>query len=85
MYFAPNYSLSSAQSCTFTGNATSIYNGTIYAPYCDIHIGGSSGMTMQSQLIGYTVDLSGNPGVVLNYTAGDNTTFPISSQVGLSK
>jgi len=85
MYFAPNYSLTSAQTCKFNGNATSTYKGTIYAPYCDIQIGGTAGMTMQSQLIGYTVDLSGNPGVVLDYAGAPTTTWVIPRQVGLSK
>ena len=85
MYFAPNYSLSSAQACTFNGNATSTYKGTIYAPYCDIKINGTAAYTMQSQLIGYTVDVSGNPGVILDYNGAPKTTWVIPQQVGLSK
>ena len=85
MYFAPNYSLSSAQTCRLNGNATSSFKGTIYAPYCNVQIGGTAGMTMQSQLIGYTVDLSGNPGVVLDYNGAPHTTWTIPKQVGLSK
>jgi len=85
MYFAPNYALALAPDCKFNGNASSIYVGTIYAPYCDISINGSAGLTMQSQLVGYTVDLSGNPGVVLDYAGAPHTTWVIPKQVGLSK
>ncbi len=85
MYFSPNYSLSSAQNCTINGSATSTYSGTIYAPYCNLKINGNSGMTMQSQLIGYTVDLSGASGITLNYDSAPKTVWPISNQVGLHK
>jgi hypothetical protein len=85
MYFAPNYSLSSAQTCKINGNSASIFTGTIYAPYCNIVIGGTAGMTMKSQLLGYTVDLAGNPGVVLDYASAPHTTWRIPRQVGLSK
>ena len=85
MYFAPNYSLSSAQTCRFNGSATSVFTGTIYAPYCNIQIGGSAGLTMKSQLVGYTIDMAGNPGVVLNYTDAPKTQWKIPRQVGLSK
>jgi len=85
MYVAPNYSLSTPPTCKINGGSTSTYAGTIYAPYCNLQLNGGSGMTMNSQLVGYTVDMTGASGVTLNYTAGDNATYNIPLQVGLSK
>jgi hypothetical protein len=86
MYLAPNYASGTPANCTINGHSGDGFQGTIYAPYCNLRLNGSSDTTsFQSQLIGYTVDLTGASGVVLNYDAGDNATFPISSQVGLSK
>jgi hypothetical protein len=85
MYLKPDYSLSTPPKCTMNGGSTSAYQGTIYAPYCDLVVNGSSGLVIQSQLIGYTVDLSGASGVTLNYNAGSNATWTIPMQVGLSK
>src|SRR5258706_13643535 len=64
MYVAPDYSLSTPPTCKINGGSTSSYQGTIYAPYCDLQINGNAAYTMQSQLIGYTVDVSGNPSVI---------------------
>jgi hypothetical protein len=85
MYVAPDYSLSTPPTCKINGSSTSTYKGTIYAPYCNLQINGSSGMTMQSQVIGYTVDLSGASGVTLDYQNAPKTVMPIHSQVGLHK
>jgi len=86
-YVAPNYALdpSAIPHCTINGSSTSRYQGSIYAPYCDLKINGSSGMTLNSQMVGYTVDLTGASGVTLNYTATEQPYHPISLQVGLSK
>ncbi len=87
IYAAPNYALdpSSLPNCTINGGSTSTYAGTIYAPYCNVNLNGGSGMTMNSQLIGYTVDMSGASGVTINYTAGSNPVMNIPLQVGLAK
>ena len=85
MYVAPNYALATPPKCYIGGGSTSTYLGTIYAPYCDLTIAGNAGLTMQSQLIGYTVDLTGAAGLTLNYTGAPKTTWTIPQQVGLSK
>jgi hypothetical protein len=85
MYVAPDYASGSPVNCKINGHATDHFQGTIYAPYCNMTLNGSGGSTLASQLIGYTVDLSGASGVILTYTSGDNATFPISEQVGLSR
>jgi hypothetical protein len=86
-YVAPNYSLNptSLPNCTINGSSTSQYQGSIYAPYCNLKVNGNSGMTLNSQLVGYTVDLTGASGVTLNYTEGSQPYHPISLQVGLTK
>ena len=86
MYLEPNYASGSPALCTINGNSGDAFQGTIYAPYCDVRLNGTSdSSSFQSQLIGYTVDLTGASGVTLNYTAGDNATWTVPLQVGLSK
>lgn len=84
MYIAPNYSLATPPTCKINGGSTSLYQGTIYAPYCNLQINGGSGMVMRSQVIGYTVDMSGASGVTIDYISAPKTEWPIETQVGLS-
>jgi hypothetical protein len=66
--------------CTVTlnGNADSTYQGTIYAPSCDINLlgtGASDGW--HSQIIGYTVEIGGDKDLFIYYVedevyTGDN-------------
>jgi hypothetical protein len=87
IYAAPNYALdpSSLPNCKINGGSTSTYEGTIYAPYCNIILNGGSGMTLNSQLIGYTVDMTGASGVTINYIGGNQPLWNIPLQVGLAK
>ena len=84
MYVAPNYSGSST-SCIINGSSGQKLRGTIYAPYCNMRINGTSGSGFESQLIGYTVDMSGNSNVTLTYDPNNNMAGIIPRQVGLMK
>lgn len=86
MYVAPNYISGTPPNCTINGNAGDAFWGTIYAPYCGLKLNGTSDSTsFQSQLVGYTVDLTGASGVTLNYDDNTSGIFQIPLQVGLSR
>jgi hypothetical protein len=86
IYVAPNYSSGTPATCKINGNSDYFLKGTIYAPYCNVTIDGTSNTgKFQSQVIGYTVKFSGTADVVLTYEGGDNAVWSIPSQVGLSK
>ena len=86
IYAAPNYASGTPVNCTVNGGALSMFQGTIYAPYCNMTVNGGSGSTgFQSQLIGYNVKFSGTSDIILNYEADDSPTWNIPLQVGLSR
>jgi hypothetical protein len=86
MYVAPNYSTGTPATCKINGNNDYTLKGTIYAPYCNININGTSNTgNFQSQVIGYTVEFAGTADVVLSYDDGNNHIWNIPSQVGLTK
>ena len=71
--------ITNTSSVIFNGNANWNISGTILAPGSDITVNGTQdGTAMNSQLIGYTVKLSGNGNTSINYNAADNWqgTFP---------
>jgi len=57
----------------FGGTSGSYYRGTIYAPTGVIDMGGNSGLagSQSTQIIGSTIRVHGNPGLVVNFDAGD--------------
>ncbi len=60
------------ENCNINGNGLNSYVGTIFAPYCNVTINGTSDPTSYSaQIIAYTVKLNGNASVNLYYNAGD--------------
>lgn len=62
----------SPENCTISGNGLNSYVGTIFAPYCNVTINGTSDPTSYSaQIVAYTVKLNGNAAVNLYYNAGD--------------
>jgi hypothetical protein len=86
MYLAPNYAGGTPSTCTINGNTSDQFTGTIYAPYCNMTLDGTSDpMGFQTQIIAYTVKFSGGANVVLNYDGGSNPTWNIPLQVGLAK
>ncbi len=61
-----------------TGNSTSFYLGTIYAPDGDLYISGTSSTnpTFNTQLIGYNVEVSGGALIDINFNDKDNFEKP---------
>lgn len=71
--------------CQINGNAASTFQGTIYAPYCDVVINGTSDNTgFMSQIIAYTIQLSGDTALKFTYNADDQGTTPEINLTGLS-
>jgi Flp pilus assembly protein TadG len=66
------------------GNLSSSFTGTILAPSADISIEGTGGVTgLNSQIIGYTVDLTGTSNTLINYNASQNYLAPENPAVEL--
>ena len=61
-----------------TGNSTSFYLGTVYAPDGDLYFSGSSGTnpTFNTQLIGYNVEVSGGATIDINFNDDENYEKP---------
>ena len=54
--------------CSIDGNSINTYEGTIFAPYCDVIVNGdSTGANLDAQVIGYTVTLNGSATMNINY------------------
>jgi hypothetical protein len=61
------------ENCTINGDAMNEFTGTILAPYCNITIdGGSEPTGFNSQIIGYTIKLTGSAEVYFTYDSGEN-------------
>jgi Flp pilus assembly protein TadG len=70
--------------CSIDGNSINTYEGTIFAPYCDVIINGdSTGANMDAQIIGYTVTLNGGTTMDLNYDLDKSVQNP--RRVGLMR
>ena len=81
----PDYS-AAPENCTINGDANNEFTGTILAPYCNITInGGSSPTGFNSQIIGYTIDLSGNSTINFNYDPGENGTKIDPPKIGMTR
>jgi hypothetical protein len=66
-----------APNCSLDGNSVNTYEGTIFAPYCDVTINGdSTGTDLDAQIIGYTVTLNGGTTMNLNYDTDDTVQIP---------
>jgi hypothetical protein len=73
------------EDCTMNGNTSAQFTGTIYAPYCDITINGSSDPEgIHSQIIGYTVKLNGDNDLYIEYDPGENGEDVQPPQIGLA-
>ncbi len=73
IYVAPDLD-SSPENCVLNGNQESNFVGTIYAPYCNITINGSTGTVdgFHSQVIGYEVKLNGDGTLWFIYEDDEN-------------
>ena len=70
--------------CSMDGNSINTYEGTIFAPYCDVKVNGdSTGANLDAQIIGYTVTLNGGTTMNLNYDIDQVVHSP--RRVGLMK
>lgn len=75
---------SNAGSLTINGNSDSSFTGTFLAPAADVTINGTGGANaFNSQVIGYTVDISGTSAMNITYSSDDNIDLPIPPQVEL--
>lgn len=63
---------------SLTGNSTSFYLGTIYAPDGEIYVSGSSGThpTFNTQLMGNNVEVSGGATIDINFNDDENFEKP---------
>jgi len=85
IYVATNFT-GIPPNCIINGNTASTFVGAIYAPYCDIVINGNSSYEgLRSQIIGYTVTLSGTTALYISYDPNDNPTGYRPPQLGLMR
>ncbi len=74
--------ITNSNSITFNGNASWNIRGTILAPASDITINGTQdGFSLHSQVIGYTVKLTGNGNTTIHYDDSDNIDQPPSIEL----
>ncbi len=70
--------------CSMDGNSINTYEGTIFAPYCDVKVNGdSTGANLDAQIIGNTVTINGGAMMNINYDIDKVVHEP--RQVGLMK
>jgi Flp pilus assembly protein TadG len=63
----------SSLNCSISGNGSNSYIGTIFAPYCNLTINGTSAPTSYSaQVIAYTIKINGSAAVNLTYNESVN-------------
>jgi hypothetical protein len=66
------------------GNSSSTFTGAFLAPSSDVTVDGTGGTAgMNSQIIGYTVDLSGASNTTINYSDADNYDAPANPAIEL--
>lgn len=88
MYVTPDYASGTPPNCLMNGNASDVFMGTIYAPYCNITIDGTSDPSgFQTQVIGFNVKFAGGANVIFTYNNSSDllTNLTIPLQVGLTK
>ena len=75
----------SIENCSITGGANVDINGTIFAPYCDITVNGgsSSTATINAQLIGWDLKITGT--AVINFNYDPDNAVNIKRRIGLMK
>jgi hypothetical protein len=70
--------IGNTETVSITGNSTSFYLGTVYAPDGDLYFSGSSGTnpTFNTQLIGENVEVSGGATIDINFHDDENYEMP---------
>ena len=85
IYVASNFT-GAPDNCTINGNATDVFTGTIYAPFCDITINGNSNPAgFMSQIIGYEVKLNGSTLLKFVYDPDDGWKVLVPPKLGIFK
>ena len=65
--------MTNSSEVNINGNSSSSITGTILALASPVSVEGSGGVEgINSQIIGYTVDFSGNGGTLISYTGSEN-------------
>ncbi len=84
IYVVPNYSLTSPLNCKIVGSAGSQFTGVIWAPYCDVEVGGGSDpFGLNAQIIAYRIKLTGTSDLTFTWNADDAPTTPEINSMGL--
>lgn len=72
--------------CKLNGGVENIFKGAIFAPYCNVTISGNSSSTgLTSQIIAYTVKITGGGIVNFSYDAGQNPEINHPAEIGIIK
>ena len=70
----------------FKGNADSLLRGLIFTPAADITYNGTSHVQKSYvQIVGYTVELTGSNGTLIQYQDPDNWDANLPSQIGIAQ
>jgi hypothetical protein len=69
---------------TINGNSSSTFSGTILAPASDVSVLGTGATGLTGQILGYTVDLTGNSATQITYDSDSIWHAPILPKVQLS-
>jgi len=83
MIVEPDYT-TGPQNCKIDGSSYNYFEGAIFAPWCNITInGGSNPEGYNSQIIGYTVKLTGSSTITFTYDSDKNPVIPDPPELGL--
>jgi Flp pilus assembly protein TadG len=83
LIYAP---LSNTNTMRFNGNSRSTLSGTIFMPAAPLVYNGTGSLNPSYvQIIGYTIELTGNNSTSVVYLDGDNWDATLPAQVGLMK
>jgi len=83
IYVATNFT-GSPTNCIINGNSNDEFTGTIYAPYCNLQVNGTSGPNgYQSQIIAYTITLNGSNTLYIQYDPNKNAEDRLPAETGL--
>jgi hypothetical protein len=83
-----NYPDTKPASCTVNGNSYNIFQGSIFAPHCDVTINGDSTTPdagIDAQIIGFNVKINGGAGLTINYDADENPIVVDPPKIGVAK
>ena len=68
-----------------TGNTDSVFTGSIWAPSALITLEGNGNTTVNSQVVGYSVEISGGTGLAINYNENQNAVIMAPASIELNK